>query len=580
MLAENEKKHGDRGAADASQFVIAITDSDLEAVHRDTSEAAGWKPSFHELLIMVALSLISLMVALDACIIVTSLSAIVTDLGGDTTQGFWIGTSYLLSNAVTMPFIAAISGIFGRPICLIAALSFFTVGTLLCCLAHGIVLMLVGRSLQGVGGGGIIVLSLVVFTDIVPLRYRPKWYGTVLGAWALGNCLGPILGGLIVEHTTWRWVFYIMFPFCAFGLISIPLLLTLKPRTETMRVKLARVDWTGSMIFLSSATLFLIAISWGGIQYAWKDKETLIPLCLGVAGLGLTYIWESRIATEPFLRKSLCLRPSSIATYFCGMVQGLVIYGQLYYGPFYFLSVKGYSPVHTGLALFPVMFTLVPGSVIVGNLVTRTNNYQYPIWIGWLMAALGSGLMIKFDLDTSIAQWAIPLVVLGLGHGAILNAQNFATQAMCKPGEEGAAAAMYGFMRQFGMALGVGVGGSAFQNVMALKLSWEGLPEDIAKNSEAYVDRLWALPDEQMRTRILNAYVFGFKGVYSVYFGIATVALLVSLVGIKHYDMNKEVATDHKLHRNRFTKRLEASSRRTSVVNLIQRAEDADRPSP
>lgn len=107
------------------------------------------------------------------------MQAIITDLSGDTTQGFWVGTSYLLANAVAMPTIAAISDIFGRPICLLAALLFFSFGSLLCCLAHEVPLLLVGRSFQGVGGGGIYVLCLVIFTDIVPLRYRPKWYGTV-----------------------------------------------------------------------------------------------------------------------------------------------------------------------------------------------------------------------------------------------------------------------------------------------------------------------------------------------------------------------------------------------------------------
>lgn len=101
------------------------------------------------------------------------------DLNGTTTQGFWVGTSYLLTNAVTMPFIAALSDIFGRPFFLILSLIFFTIGTLVCCLAHTMGVLLVGRSLQGVGGGGIIILSLVIFTDIVPLRHRPKWYGTV-----------------------------------------------------------------------------------------------------------------------------------------------------------------------------------------------------------------------------------------------------------------------------------------------------------------------------------------------------------------------------------------------------------------
>ncbi|KAJ9129343.1 hypothetical protein NKR23_g12557, partial [Pleurostoma richardsiae] len=175
----------------ASKSVSSTAISDDGTVEPTSPE---WRPSLHELLIMITLAGLSLMVALDACVVVTLLSALVSDLGLDATQGFWVGTAYLLANAVTMP-----------------------VGSLLGGLARGIVLLLVGRCLQGVGGAGIIVLSLVIFTDIVPLRFRPKWYGTVLGAWALGNCAGPIIGGAIAQSTTWRWMFYLMFPFCAAG---------------------------------------------------------------------------------------------------------------------------------------------------------------------------------------------------------------------------------------------------------------------------------------------------------------------------------------------------------------------------
>jgi hypothetical protein len=202
------------------------------------------------------------------------------------------------------------------------------------------------------------------------------------------------------------------------------------------------------------------------------------------------------------------------------------------------------------------MFTLVPGSVFVGILVTRLNNYRWAIWSGWALTAIASGLMIMWDVDTSVAQWATTLVILGFRHGAILNAQNFATQAMCKAGEEGAAAAMYGFLRQFGMALGVGVGGSAFQNVMSLKLNWEGLPADIAKNAEGFVGKVWALPDGTQKSAILDAYVFGFKGVYAVYVGVAGVAFLASML-IQQYDMNKGIETKHTLRENRVTKMLE-----------------------
>ncbi|KAK7965872.1 uncharacterized protein PG986_000149 [Apiospora aurea] len=548
-------KRDEKGRHSVVRVGTTGSHSDVESGTQHSSEQplSEWSPTRHELLIMLTLSIISLMVALDACIIVTSLSAMVTDLGGNTTQGFWVGTSYLLVNAVTMPFIASLSNIFGRPLCLVAALVFFTAGTLVCSLAHNVGTMLAGRSIQGVGGGGIVVLSLIIFTDIVPLRHRPKW------RLVPGHLPRPHNGGLIAENTTWRWVFYIMFPFCAFGLVAVPALLTLAPRTATIKEKLARVDWVGSALFTGSATAFLVAVSWGGSQHPWGSAATLVPLCLGLAGLVTTYVWEAYVATEPFLRRSLFWRLSSVATYFCGAIQGLVIYGQLYYGPLYFLSVKGYSPTHAGLALFPVMFTLVPGSIVTGALVTRLNNYRWAIWAGWVLCAVGSGLTVLWDLDTPVWQWVVTLIVVGFGHGAILNAQNFAAQAMCPPGEEGAAAGMYGFVRQFGTAVGVGIGGSAFQNVMARKLEWEGLPPSLADNAEAFVETLRRLPDgAPEKLRILGAYAYGFHGVLGVYVGAAGLASFVSLC-IRHYDMNKAIDTEHKLQENRASRMLAGS---------------------
>lgn len=481
--------------------------------------------------------------------------AIVEDLGGTATQSFWVGTAYLLSTSVAMPFLASISDIFGRPILLIFSILMFTIGSIICAVAPDIATLLGGRSVQGIGGGGIIVLSLVIFTDIVPLRQRPKWYGTVQGAWALGNCVGPVLGGVIADGTTWRWVFYIMFPFCAFGLVSIPFLLTLKPKVETMGQKLARVDWVGSAIFMTSATLFLIAISWGGTQFEWSSAATIAPLIIGVIGLAGTAAWERYMAKEPFLRHSLFYNVSAISTYVCSAVQGLLLFGQLYYIPFYFMSVLEYSPIHTGLALLPVMLTLVPGSIITGVLITRWNGYRWPIWSGWVVTTISCGLTTMWDAETSIGVWVVTLILLGFGHGAILNAQNFATQAICMDGEEAAAASMYGFLRHFGTALGVGIGGSAFQNIMALKLSWSDMPDgaEIAKNAEAFIVQLLEMPASPQKTTIVDGYVFGFQGVYRVYLGISAVAFLISLT-IRHYDMNKELATDHQLQDNNISR--------------------------
>ena len=364
----------------------------------------------------------------------------------------------------------------------------------------------------------------------------------------------------MAEKTTWRWNFYMMFPLCVFGLISIPLLLTLRPKTETLAAKLARIDWVGAALFMSSATAFLIGVSCGGTQFAWKSAHTLAPLIIGFVGLLLTSIWECFGTQEPIINCSLFRGISAFSTYVCGAIQGVILFGQLYYLPLYFLAIKAYTPINTGIALLPIACTLVPSSIVTGVLITRINKFRGSIWVGWLVLTVGCGLNMLFDQHTALGVWAISLVIVGLGHGAILNAQNFASQAICENGEEAAAAAMYGFMRHFGTALGVGLGGSTFQNVMALKLGREHIPKFIAFNAEAFIPKLHALStSDPTRDLILDAYVFGFHGVTLAYLCMSGVAFLLSLT-IRHYDMNKVIRTEQHLEDHALSRILENKS--------------------
>ncbi|RYP64785.1 hypothetical protein DL769_006530 [Monosporascus sp. CRB-8-3] len=521
---------------------------------QDTQD--NWKPSRHEILVIITLAVTNLLVALDASIITTSLNAIVTGLHGNTTQAFWVGTSYLLVNAVVMPVMASLSDIFGRSICLTVSLVLFTTGTVLCCAANIMGVLLVGRCVQGVGGGGIHVLGGVIMTDIVPLRHRPKWFGVVLGAWALGLCLGPVLGGVIAEKTTWRWVFYLMFPIGAYGLVAVPVLLTLKPRTESLKAKLQRVDWLGTVLFMGSATSFLVAITWGGIQKPWGSAATIAPLAVGVVGIAATLVWEGYFATEPLFRRSLFCNASSTVSYICAAIQGMLMWGLLYYLPFYFQSIKAFSPISTGLSTLPALLTVTVGAVITGRLVTRLRTYLVFIRAGWLLAALACTLTVTWRFAGSgTAMWVVTYVVLGLGHGMVLNAGNFATQAMCAPGDEAHAAATYLFLRQLGAAVGVGVGGSTFQNVMAVRLGRDGLSRDIAVHAEAFVAELRSMPEgSELKERITDAYEFGFGGVFALYLGVAGIALIISLIFIKHFPLDKELSSEHRLEANKVTR--------------------------
>lgn len=223
----------------------------------------------------------------------------------------------------------------------------------------------------------------------------------------------------------------------------------------------------------------------------------------------------------------------------------------------------------TGLATLPVMITCIPSSMMTGLIVTKTANYRRPIWVGWIILIIGSGLTILFGQKTPVAAWVIILAVVGLGHGAVLNAQNFAAQAMCKSEEEGFAAAMYIFVRQFGMAFGVGVGASIFQNTMEVKLRWDGLDTAIASNSEAFVVQLWQRPtDDPIRYQILGAYVFGFRALCSFFTCLSAVAFLLSLF-IKQFHMRQELDSRHALSRNVFSCRRDAAPATTHhVVHL------------
>jgi hypothetical protein len=239
------------------------------------------------------------------------------------------------------------------------------------------------------------------------------------------------------------------------------------------------------------------------------------------------------------------------------------MWGPFYYYPFYYMAVLQTTPVTAGVYLLPAVLVLIPGSIITGRLVTRYNNYRIPVWFGWFCVTIFAILSVLWRfINVSTAVWVMTMMVFGIGQGAVLNAQQFATQAMCASGDEGHAAAMYLFLRQFGAAIGVGVGGATFQNVMALKLEWEGLPTDIASQAEFFVAELHTLPDDSdYKAKILDAYRYGFAGVFQVYLGVSAVAFILSLLFVKHYSLDKSLNTRHTLRESMTSKLLVGDSR-------------------
>lgn len=160
------------------------------------------------------------------------------------------------------PTWASFSHILDRKSVVLAALFFFTLGTIICSAADRVAVLLAGRCVQGVGGGGIIALTYVIISDMVPLRERGKWQAIINLQWAIGTVAGPVVGGAFAEKTSWRWIFWLNIPFCVLGFIGIPICLRLHVKPGKVFEKLRAFDWFGSVLFVAATTSFLIPLTW------------------------------------------------------------------------------------------------------------------------------------------------------------------------------------------------------------------------------------------------------------------------------------------------------------------------------
>ncbi|KAK4200408.1 major facilitator superfamily domain-containing protein [Triangularia verruculosa] len=512
------------------------------------TRALEWKPSMATRLAFSSLCVLALMAALDGTSIGVALPAIANALKGSAIETFWSGTSFLLSSTVLQPTFVSLSDIFGRRNVLLFSIAFFFAGALICCLAQNFTTMLVGRSVQGSGAGGVFALTEVVIADLVPLRHRGEYYGGMNAMWAIGSVLGPIVGGGFAgnQNAGWRWIFYINFPFIVVGTVLVLFYMRLRFKAEGLAQQLRAVDWVGSVLFIGSTTAFLLGLTWGGVIYPWGSYQTLVPLLLGAAGCVGFAVYEAYVAKQPLIPLVLFRGRTTVVCFFGTVITGLVLWCILYYLPLYFQAVKGYSPVISGVALFPQTFTVAPAGALAGGLITKFGKYRWSIWLGWGLGTVGLGLFCVLDVNTSIPGWIFLNLVSGLGLGFLFPAIATAIQASVASEHVTIAIAMFSFFRSAGQALGVAVGGVIFQNRMyANLLTYENLAGRAAllsADAVGLVEVIHTMPDGAEKDNLRQAYADSLRIVWAVCCALAGVAFIVSL-WTKHHDLNQALDT-------------------------------------
>ncbi|KAI9883386.1 MAG: hypothetical protein M1823_004854 [Watsoniomyces obsoletus] len=513
---------------------------------KDGAAPAAFKPTWPFYLCFITLCVMTLAVALDATSLSVALPIISQKLRGSAIEAFWSGTSFLIASTVLQPSFASFSHIFGRKPMTLVALAFFTLGAILAGVANGFTLMLVGRSIQGIGGGGLIALTEIIVTDLVPLRERGKWFGLISSCWAVGSVTGPLLGGGFAQDVSWRWIFYINLPLCGVAFIFIPLFLRLNYQTSAFGAKLKRVDWVGSVLFVGSTMSFLIPITWGGVMYSWDNARTLAPLLIGVAGLVAFVFYEKLVAQEPLIPLEIFQNRSAIVSYLGTFIHGMILWSLLYYGPLYYEACKGFSPIKAGVALLPETLTVAPASVLVGVVVSITGRYRWGLWLGWIFTTVGMGVLTLQDPDTPTVEWVWLNLIAGLGTGVLFPSMAFAVQASSTDKNMAWAVSMFSFFRAFGQSVGVAVGGVVFQNQIRRRLlefpALASRASEYSKDAASLVQIMKLLPPDEARD-VAIAYADALKIVWAVMCAFGGVALFASLL-TEGLSLDRELVTE------------------------------------
>lgn len=408
-------------------------------------------------LVFAALMLVMLLASLSQTVLSTALPTIVGSLDG-ADHIMWVMTAYLLGMTVTMPIYGRLGDRFGRKPLLLAAIGLFTAGSLVGAVAQDMTVLVVGRAVQGLGGGGLMVLSQAAIADVVPARDRGKYMGILGAVFGLSSVAGPLLGGWFTEGPGWRWTFWINVPLGLLAFAAVVLLLA--SPIAVGRAK-TRVDYLGMTLLAVATSALILAATWGGHQYDW-DSPQIIGLAVTAVVSAVLFVEAERRAQEPVMPLALFRDRNFNLTTVGVLILGVGMFGALSYLPTYLQMSVGVDATHAGLMMIPMMGGLLVTSIVVGQAVSRTGRYRwYPI-AGAVVTALG--LFLLSTIEIGDARWRIEgsLLVFGIGIGLGMQVMTLIVQNSFSHRIVGTATAANNFFRQVGGTLGAAAVGSIF----------------------------------------------------------------------------------------------------------------------
>ncbi|MFB6130627.1 MAG: MDR family MFS transporter [Salinigranum sp.] len=428
------------------------------------SADAGGGLGRERLVILIGLMLGMLLGSIDQSIVGTALPTIAGELGG-LDKLSWVVTAYLVTVTVTTRLYGKLSDIYGRSIVYEVSIAIFLLGSILSGFAGNMVQLTVFRAFQGIGAGGLIAMATTVLGDIFSPRERGKYMSYMMLIFGAATIGGPLLGGYLTDHFTWRWIFYINVPIGVAAILVMHFELDLPVPEETHAI-----DYLGAALLVCAVGALMLLTTWGGTQYAWGSVQ-ILGLAAATLVLGVAFVAQELRVDEPIFPVHLMDRGAVAGVIALSFCLGVGIFGATIYLPVFLQTVLGVSATNSGLLLLPLVGGMLVTAALTGQLMTRTGRYKPFVVLGTVLGTGGYWLLHTMGPATTHLHSTLYMVLTGMGFGFIMPVLTVAVQNAVDRKNLGVATTSVTFSRSLGSAVGVAVFGALLTNQLSARLA-------------------------------------------------------------------------------------------------------------